>query len=571
MSFREGVIDEIRHKIDFVALVSEHVALKRAGRQWVGPCPFHDDRTPSFSVAPDKGLFYCFGCQAGGDVFDYVMRREGFTFAEAAQELARRAGVVLEQESPEKQASSEHKARLLALMEAACAFYQEQLRAGDGGPARAYLAQRAISETSVEGFRLGWAPDGWDALCSTLSRQGYRSEELVAVGLASPRRSSVGVVDRFRGRLMFPIRDNAGRVVAFGGRLIAAGEGPKYLNSPEGPLFTKRLFWYDLSQARKALKEQKSAIIVEGYLDVVSLHQNGCRHALASLGTALTATQVATLAKLVGQCVLAYDMDAAGQRATERAIDLLRAAGLRVRVLRLDEGKDPDEFVRLQGAAAFAKALQNAQPYYAFWLDRCCPPGSDALDGAAKSQLLAVLRPRYAQIQSPVEQQDLLRLLSERLKVGEDLLRRELAHVGAAARHMVEKSWHNTRQTSDAHPERERLEQTLMELAVKFPELRQRVFAALPAERFGPRLAALALFLRDAPLDPSWPADLKVQVSALSLSPVAYDSAEQALRDCEGRLQRLRLQELQAEIQKKNEATPSIMREYRELLSKVKG
>jgi DNA primase len=342
--------------VDIVELVSETVKLRRAGRNWVGLCPFHEEKTPSFNVTPDRGLFYCHGCHASGDVFTYLMRREGCDFPEAVERLAARAGVRLpERRGPNPRLQSQRD-RLARVLDDASAFFREHLPA-----AAAYLSRRGVSEETARRFGLGFAPPEWDALLRALTRRGHEPQTLAEAGLVAARPAGDGYYDRFRGRLMFPIHDERGALVAFGGRALGE-DHPKYLNSPETPLFSKRRTWYGLHLAREAIRREGRAIVTEGYMDVVTAHQHGFTAAVASLGTSLSAEQAGALARHAEEVFIAYDADSAGQAATWRGLGILQETDLRVRVVSLPAGRDPDELLRREGAEAFRTALESALP-----------------------------------------------------------------------------------------------------------------------------------------------------------------------------------------------------------------
>ncbi|MDR7602786.1 MAG: DNA primase, partial [Armatimonadota bacterium] len=318
----EEIREQIRSRVDLVELASAYVSLRRSGRRYVGLCPFHSEKTPSFTVDRERGLFYCFGCGAGGDIFDFFMRAEGVSFGEALRELSRRAGVPLEAR-PSAQGEI---AGLLRALDAAARFYRETLLHPNWGrPGREYLAQRGVSPQVAEHFRLGYAPLDQRALLQHLLSRGYAVEVLERAGLVGHREPS-GYYDVFRGRLMFPILDLQDRAVAFGGRALREEDQPKYLNSRESPVFHKGRTLYALNFAREAIRKRGYAVVVEGYMDAIACHQYGIHHVVASLGTVLTPDQVALLRRFTSSAVLVYDSDEAGQRAAVRALPLFEEA-----------------------------------------------------------------------------------------------------------------------------------------------------------------------------------------------------------------------------------------------------
>lgn len=358
----DPVIERIKSLVDLVELIGESVQLTRKGKNWWGCCPFHNEKTPSFTVNPDRGSWHCFGCGKGGDAFTFLMEKEGLNFREALEQLASRAGVALPRY--EKQ---ERKRDLYSLMEEAVGFFRSQLLGPAGGVARAYLQRRNIGAEEAARFELGWAPDSWGALTDAALAKGVALEDLIRANLSA--RGERGAYDRFRARVMFPIRDLSGRCIAFGGRLID-GDGPKYLNSPESGLYEKRRNLYLLHRAKNFMREKGRALLVEGYMDALRLHLCGFGETVASLGTALTADQAKLIKRFAPKVIICYDSDVAGQAATLRGMYELSAAGLEVAVLRLDGAKDPDEFLQAEGGVrAFEAAIADAQPLVLYHLE----------------------------------------------------------------------------------------------------------------------------------------------------------------------------------------------------------
>jgi DNA primase len=367
--YSEEALNEIRARTDIVEVVSGYVLLKQSGNTYKGLCPFHAEKTPSFTVSAEKQLFYCFGCGAGGDVFSFVMKIENMNFGDAAKMLAERVGVALFQdESPEVKAAREKRRRLHDCMEAACVHYQAVFaNSQEAREARDYVKRRGLSEDTVKCFRLGYAPRAWDSVLKTLTSSGLLREELVSAGLIIPSKSGKGHYDRFRGRLMFPITDISGRVIGFGGRVLDDSE-PKYLNSPETALFRKGKTVYGLALAKKSIRNESRAVIVEGYTDAIMCHQFGFTNVVATLGTALTKEQAEAVARYSPQVIIAYDADAAGGAATLRGMEILQGVGAGVKVAILPAGEDPDSMLRKHGKEALAQALEDAKPLTAYKL-----------------------------------------------------------------------------------------------------------------------------------------------------------------------------------------------------------
>jgi DNA primase len=386
MQYSQALLDDIRAAVDIVDLVSRFVNLRKAGSHWKGLCPFHAEKTPSFTVNPQKSIFHCFGCGVGGDAFGFVMRQDRLSFPEAVRALAKSAGVALPDERGPKSGDSGRE-ELLRVMDLAGRFYADTLWKPAGERARAYLDQRGIDSGIARHFGLGYAPEGWESLLTFMRTEKISEEALITTGLAVARENRAGAYDRFRGRLLFPIRDLQGRVVAFGGRGFG-DEQPKYLNSPETPLYTKGNLLYAADLARPTIQSQNRALLVEGYVDCLMAHQHGFTGTVAALGTAFTPAQLALLRRYCDEVVTFFDADAAGQKAAARAEELLEPTGrgmawavnrsgafegagtLRVKVALLPAGHDPDTFLRTVGSEAFTERIAAARSILAYALDR---------------------------------------------------------------------------------------------------------------------------------------------------------------------------------------------------------
>jgi DNA primase catalytic core len=352
----DRVIEEVRDRADIVEVIGEVVTLKKRGKNWVGLCPFHPEKTPSFNVTPDKQMYYCFGCQAGGNVFTFLMEYERIDFPSAVRSLAERTGIEIPEEpadsGPDPFASLRHANRLAA------EFYHHRLLSSeDAESARDYLARRGIDRNRWEAFQLGWAPESWNSLIEEAKRQGIAEAILLEAGVAARSEKTGGVYDHFRGRVVFPIRALGGEVVGFSGRRLDVEE-PKYLNSPDTPVFAKGRMLFNLDLARAPIRRAGAAVVVEGNFDVVTLYAAGFRNVVAPLGTAMTEEQARVLRRYTGTAYLAYDGDRAGERAAFRAADVLLGVGFAVRILPIPVGEDPDALIRAHGAAAFEERLR---------------------------------------------------------------------------------------------------------------------------------------------------------------------------------------------------------------------
>jgi DNA primase len=436
-------VDEIKSRLDIVEVVSQSVKLRKTGKNYTGFCPFHPNtRTPAFSVFPDTGTWRCFGaCNEGGDIFKFVMKKEGWDFPTTLKVLAEKAGVRLEPPTPERVAQEEEHTRLRALLEDAVTFYRHALiQAPSGKPALDYLVKRGLTQTSIETFGLGYAPTGWDTAMQHFISKGFTNEELLQAGLIVEKDSG-GYRDKFHNRILFPIRDALGKMCGFGGRVLDPNDIPKFLNSPQTTLFDKGRLLYGLDQARKTIRMQEQAVIVEGYLDVIALHQCGFANTISPMGTALTEDQLRLLKRFTRRIVLALDADAAGEKATLRGLELARQAmdhgeelvfdarGLLrhearlqadVRVTTLPPGKDPDE-VALSDPGEWEAIVQNARPIVVHVMQTLAA-SRNLEDAKEKREVAREVLPLIADIPDPVERDAYRQQLARLLKVDERTL-----------------------------------------------------------------------------------------------------------------------------------------------------
>jgi DNA primase len=437
--------ERVRDAVDFEELVGARTELKRSGARRVsGLCPFHDERTPSFGIDPVEKLYHCFGCGAGGDVFSFVMETEGLDFAGALESLADRYGVELEREAedPAAAARRERTDRLLALLERTAAYYVRLLwESGEAAGAREYLAGRGLEEATLREFRVGFSPSAFDRVASASVAAGYSEDELLACGLAQARRDGRGVIDRFRGRLMFPLCDERGRVLGFGARALRGDDRPKYLNSSDNAVFHKNELLYGADLARAAAARGGRVVLVEGYTDAVALRQAGVQEVVGSMGTALTERQVAALARLAPTALFCQDPDVAGQEAVSRSIAALRdvnraRAGRAVefKIVRLPAGSDPADVVQNQGGDAMRALLERAVPLPRFEVERALERG-DIRSPEGQDRILDAIRPVIAPLPASKLQDDVVRLVAERLAMTPDLVNATLAGAAARSRH----------------------------------------------------------------------------------------------------------------------------------------
>lgn len=423
----EATIEAIRTASDLVEVVSDYVRLQRTGKNLKGLCPFHDEKTPSFTVNPEEQFYYCFGCGKAGDVFRFLEEIEGISFLEASRVLANRYGIPLDWEGVNPREKEKEKARqlLIEVHKIALRLFRKALQ--ENLEALAYLRRRGLSQEVCSRFMLGYAPDSWDTLKRELAASGIDVKAGIDSGLLV--RSSRGTIyDRFRGRIMFPIANEQGEVVAFGGRIIEdeqnnSNSGPKYLNSPETPLYSKGRLLYGWHLARRQMRQTGSAVLVEGYMDAIGLHRAGVTNVVASLGTSLTSEQAALLKRAVERVFIAYDADAAGQRATLRGLQLLSDKGLQVQVVELPPGEDPDSFVARYGQEAFQERLAQSLPLLEYRL-KLALAGVDVSTPSGKARAVEQVLPVLAAIPAEVERKAYAQAVAGRIGVtARDILR----------------------------------------------------------------------------------------------------------------------------------------------------
>lgn len=417
MPFDNRVVREIQARVDLLAYVSQYVTLRKRGREYVGLCPFHAEKTPSFSLNAEKGVWHCYGCDAGGDLISFVRRYENMDFTDAIRLLAARAGVEVRESEDTRRRRSERE----AIYEAngiAKNYFMESLKASD--EARAYVARRGLREETCQTFGIGFAPDSWDGLVSALAKARVDLQLALRAGLISTRQNERGYVDFFRRRLMLPVFNLTSEVIAFGGRALG-DEQPKYLNTRNTAVYTKGQHVYGLHVARRAAAAHDALIVVEGYLDCLALHQAGFTNAVASLGTAFTVEQARELRRVANNLYLCFDGDAAGQAATARSIDMLVEEGLMVRVVQLPKGRDPDSIVLEDGRDAFGTLLEQSQGWVEFKIDIACARISGAFSRKADiaREAMAVI----AKVRDPIERDQYVKTMARRLEVGEPALR----------------------------------------------------------------------------------------------------------------------------------------------------
>ena len=421
----DETVTEVLQKTDIVQVISEYIKLTKRGKNYFGHCPFHQEDTPSFSVTPDKQIFYCFGCNAGGNVFRFIMMHEGLSFPDAIRRVAEKAGVYIplktgDDESPEQQG----KKRAYKINETALKYFHHCLFQPRGAMALEYLEKRGLSGEIIDNFKIGYAPEGWNNLINFFTSKGCGLDELENIGLTIKSQQGSNYYDRFRNRVILPIFDGAGKVVGFGGRALDDSK-PKYLNTPETPYFNKRNLLYGLHLARNPIRDSGYVVVMEGYLDVITAHQFGIRNAVASLGTALTKEQVKMLMKYTSEVVIAYDTDDAGVNATIRGLDLIQQMGCRVKVVSIPQGKDPDEYLRTYGIEGWNKLIKSAYNLIEYKLYIAVANGIPTTV-AEKISILQQVLPNMANIKNPVEREESIKSVAGVLNVSWEAISGEL-------------------------------------------------------------------------------------------------------------------------------------------------
>jgi DNA primase len=424
--FPQQFIDDLKHQADIVVVIQDYVSLKKSGATYKGLCPFHGEKTPSFHVNRDRGFFHCFGCNVGGDVIKFLELHEKVTFPEAVKLLAQRFGMAVPEveQTDEQRANSAERENLLKAHEAAADWFREQLASGAGARVRQQIAGRGVSDATAAALGLGFAPPGREGLKQALLKQGFSQALLGRAGLVVQREDG-SLVDRFRSRLMIPIARDTGSVVAFGGRAIESDQQPKYLNSPETPIYSKGRTLYGLHLSKAGIRETGFAVMVEGYFDYAQVYQAGLRSVVASCGTALTPAQAQQLRRFTGRVVLSFDPDTAGQGATAKSCEMLVAEGFEVNVAILPPGEDPDTFVRKRGGQGYAERLRSSKPYLDYLLDRAAAQ-HNLRNAEGRARFVAEVLPVVERIPDRTRQELFVEAVAGRAGVTSELIRAQV-------------------------------------------------------------------------------------------------------------------------------------------------
>lgn len=529
----EEKLSEIKNAADIVDIISEEVALKKAGRNFLGLCPFHSEKTPSFTVSPDKQIFYCFGCGAGGNVFSFLMKQHGFSFPEAVKNLARRYGITLPTQSltPEQKKRMNERDDLFSINRNALDYFKRSFFSHpEAKKAQAYLAKRRFSPQIIERFQLGYAPTNWEGLVGFFSKKRLSQDLLLKSGLIIPRKNKNGYFDRFRGRIMFPIFDIAVQVIGFGGRVLDASM-PKYMNSPETPVFSKGRSLYGVHLARSKCRENNAVFVVEGYFDLMALHQHGIENCVATLGTALTPEHVRILKGLIGKdgkVVLVFDSDDAGLKAAIRSIEIFDKGYLDAQILILPAGHDPDSFIFESGVDDFWGAAAGAKGIVSFLIESAVTRHGLTTDG--KIRIMADLEKPLTAIQDPVDRSLYIKELSERIGIDEAALLEKMKPAeikGGLKRSELKRS------TAGGVPSK-KIEQHIIAMMLQFPfilvEIRKReileLFDDVNLKKIGQAILELNYSSEKRPseiitlIDQTGDADT---IAALSMEDIVWD------------------------------------------------
>jgi DNA primase len=503
-------LERVKQAADIVEVISAHTDLRRHGAQWMGLCPFHEDRSPSFSVDAQDKLYHCFGCGVGGDVIKFVEEKDGLGFAEAVELLADRYGVELEreQEDPRAEARRQQRRRLEQLLDRTAAFYASYLwESKEAGKAREYLAERGLAEETLRSFGVGYAPSAWDKILVRGQQAGFNVEELRGVGLVQKGRQG-GEYDRFRSRIMFPIRDRRGRTLGFGGRAMRSDQGAKYVNTAETDFFHKSQLLYGVDKAKAAIAKAARAVVVEGYTDVLALHQAGVEEAVAVMGTAITGEQVAALSGMVEEVVLALDADSAGQGAMLRAQRVAAGRKMRLRVATMPAGEDPAEMIAEPGGAERFRGLVEAAVELNAFQVGLVLDGTDVASPTERDRALTEVAPILAAMGETASRDDLVRQVAERLDLEPAMVMGRVVAARPASGGADQAPAHSGGEPGPPRraaelTSRERRERSLLAMCIALPEEGREYLERLTDAHLSPSGLRAATWLRENPGDPA--------------------------------------------------------------------
>jgi len=550
LSIPDNIIDEIRDRTDIVAVISDHVVLKKTGKNFKGLCPFHSEKTPSFSVSPEKHIYHCFGCGAGGNVFKFLMETQSISFPDAIKLLAERTGIPLPKNASSQPLDPQQKEReaLRKLNESATRYFQSLLKNPEGGlNARKYLTSRYFDSDILDKYRIGWSAPGWRGLLNHVQKNSSVTQErLVKSGLVIQKEGGSTVYDRFRGRVLFPIKDLHGNIIGFGGRAIAEEDNPKYLNSPETILYKKGEVLFGMDQAKQSIRRENQVILVEGYFDQMRAVQHGIEHVVATCGTALTDKQASMLRNHAETAILVFDSDPAGRVAAERGFDILLKHGLNVKVVILPDGQDPDSFIHEQGTEVFLEKIYTAKPFIESYMDTLVKE-SPSRSPADRIKLANQILPFLAKIKNDVERTVWMEKLAS--KIGAD----DLAFLKELKKAFAQN------QTRLVEPENGsilsllNLERHLVHLIFSDKEAAKSILLEISPEEFSdPALRTIVQNCQqnidagqdlkiDRLLDQTGDLEIRKILSRLGLESIEFDAPERTLKDCISKHKNMRL------------------------------
>jgi DNA primase len=549
ISIPDHIIDEIRDRTDIVKVISDHIVLKKAGKNFKGLCPFHSEKTPSFSVSPDKRIYHCFGCGVGGNVFKFLMEIQRISFPEVLKILAERAGIPMPRNSSDHSLDPGHKEResLRKLNEAATRYFQSLLKNPEGGlSARNYLTSRHFEAKTLERYRVGWAAPAWKGLLTHVQQKSsVTQEQLLKSGLIIKKEDSSTVYDRFRGRVIFPIKDLHSNIIGFGGRSINDEDQPKYLNSPETLLYQKSETLFGMDQAKQAIRKENQVILVEGYFDQMRAVQHGVEYVVATCGTALTTKQASMLRNHAETAILIFDSDSAGRSAAEKGFNILVDHGMNVKIVVLPNGQDPDSFIQDQGTESFLEKIRNAKPYMESYIDALVQqsPGQTPAD---KVKMANQILPLLTKIKNTVERSAWLEKFTSKTNIDDQTFLKELSKALTHNQPRIAEI------KSDLAPLLN-LEKHLVQLILSDKETAQTVLLEVDPEDFSdPVLKKIAQTCKqkidndedlkiDQLLGQTQDPETRTVLSRLGLESVEFQSPERTIKDCIGKFKNIHL------------------------------
>ncbi|OGW22178.1 MAG: DNA primase [Nitrospinae bacterium RIFCSPLOWO2_12_FULL_47_7] len=558
----ENIIEEIRTRANIVEVVLDAVLIKKSGKDYKGLCPFHSEKTPSFTVSPEKQIYHCFGCNAGGNVFKFLMETQSLSFVEAVKKLALRYGVVIpETRSGENNEVQSERETLIRLNVLATEYFSSLLQnPSTGKAARDYISSRHLNNETVGQFQLGWASSGWRDLLNFLQKKSsYPIELIEKAGLVKRKENSEDAetcYDRFRGRLIFPFKDIHGNTIGFAGRLISGEEGPKYLNSPETLLYKKGNHLFGLNTAREAIRKEDRVLLVEGYFDQIRAYQHGIKNVVATCGTALTPNQVSLLKNHTTNVTLVFDADAAGQAAVDRGYDLLLRQGMSVKVLSLPNGHDPDSYIHGCGAEPFLRQAKEAVPFLEYFIEKTIRNG-DITTGTGRLNAVNIILPLLGSLSSSVERSEVVRHLSERVGVEDKALLSELRKNLHQKRSSMQVSASQPIKEIRHNPESYLIQLMLLDeslaqsirMQVTLEEYANPLFRQV-AEIFYKRMEQGQAVKIDQILDYTNNMEIKSFLTQAGLLPILFDNPEKAAADCVAEIKKAHVESNIKELKK---------------------